>query len=286
MIELSGDSQSGVPTPISKSAMNEETQKQEREYPDMNVRGARRPIMHPRVYRQVRAAMSRYRNQGKWKAWGLHRVRKQGIAILLRGPVGTGKTSIARWMGKEMGRRVKTLDVSTIASGEPGASEREVIKFFELCTEEECMVFMDECDSLLGNRTEISADGRTWQLSTMEQIMLQMNMFPWPIVCATNHADMLDPALADRFLFIIDVERPDEPRRVLLWKQKWPDEFPLKLKGKDAVMLSKYDLSGRQIENVICAVGSQCIADETMPTFEMFKEAAITEEGKHVEKSA
>lgn len=282
MADISGSSLTGAAAPISKDMDTTEKKKKEQHFRSIKTSGIKRPIMHPSVFRDVRAAMSRYENASKWVKWGLHRIRKQGTAILLQGPPGTGKTSIALWMGKVMNRTVKTLDVSTVCSGEPGASERTVIEFFELCRKEKCMVFMDECDAMLGNREEISADGRTWQLSTMEQILMQLNVFEGPVVAATNHIGLMDPAIADRFIYIIKVDRPDYPRRLLLWKQKWPAEFPLKLKEKDLKNLAKHDLTGRQVENVLLAVGGECIERNILPTWVHFAEAATREEGKHI----
>lgn len=259
-----------------------ETKEQIKEYISVDLSHVIKPIISPQVERDVRAAMAQYQNRHKWRAWGLHKVRAQGTAILLKGPPGTGKTSIAKWMAKLMKKSMKTLDVSTICSGEPGASERGVIDFFDFCRANDCIVFMDECDQLLTNREEISADGRTWQLSTMEQIMVQMNVFQNPVFAATNHEGLMDPALADRFLYIINVPRPDFKSRIALWKQKWPQTFPLRLREKNLRMLAKHDLSGRQIESVLVSVGSDCIATNAKPTFDKFEDECVRESNKQI----
>lgn len=282
---ISGDSDLGVPTPASTN-MNEDQSKEEevkeKDYLELDLTRTIKPIMHPEVERDARAAMAMYLHRSKWRAWGMHKVREQGTAILLKGPPGTGKTSIVKWMCKLMKKKLKKLDVSTICSGEPGASEREVIEFFDFCRANDCAVFMDECDQLLTNRDEISADGRTWQLSTMEQIMVQMSVFQNPVFAATNHEGLMDPALADRFIYVVQVGRPDFARRTLIWKQKWPDLFPLRLKERNIRHLAKIDLSGRQIENVLVAVANTCIATQRKPTWEMFEETSLKETKKQI----
>jgi len=282
--QLGGSLNNEAPASFIPTHMEETEKLKSKEYRDVDLSGIRKPIMSREVEESVRSAISMYLNRNKWKAWGMHKIRKKGSAVLLKGPPGTGKTTIARWAAKEQGKKMKTLDVSTVCSGEPGESERGVIEFFEFCRENDCIIFMDECDSLLTDRAEISADGRTWQLSTAEQIMVQMEVFPNMIFAATNHEFLMDEALDDRFLFIIHVPRPNEKLRLAIWKQKWPQTFPLRLKEKDYRQLATFDLSGRQIENAICAAASEAIYRNQRPTLELFLRHCKREEKKKIKE--
>lgn len=290
--KLSGASDFGSTAPFDSTpnTMPDESEQTPEPKPfenaDVKITAVRKPIMTPEVEQCARDAMTQYNDRLKWRRWGMHKVREQGTAILLIGPPGTGKTMIAKWMAKEMGKKMKSLEVATVAGGNPGDSERNVIELFNMCRKEDnCVVFMDECNSILGDRSEVSADGRTWQSSTTEQVMLQINIYPGPVICATNHAEMLDSALEDRFLFVIKVDRPDFTRRLLIWKQKWPQSFPLRLKERDYKRLARYDLSGRQIENVIVAVASNCIRTKRRPSLSMFDTACEYEMQKHIKEN-
>lgn len=260
----------------------EEEQKKEREFLDEDLTGIRKPILPPATWTQVRAATAQFNNRALWKKWGMHKLRKQGNFVLMEGPPGTGKTITAKWMAKDMGKKMKMLHVATICSGEPGASEREVIRFFNACKDEDCVVYMDEADMLLGDRNLISADGRTWQLSTQEQIMMELNVFPGLVIASTNHPESLDEAMADRCLYIIKFQRPDLRTRRMIWKQKWPKTFPLKLKEEGFKELAKHDLSGRQIENAIIAAASECIEGNITPTLAIFNDAAGRQAAKRL----
>lgn len=293
--KLSGTLFDGGATPLfTQELMSEQNKPEEKENKkespidkaEVLIKRACRPIVDPEVDQMIQDAISQYMNRNKWKAWGLHKLREQGTAILLKGPHGTGKTTIARWMARQMNKKMVSLEIATIAGGEPGDSERNVISLFEKARElDNALVFMDECNSILGDRSEVSADGRTWQSSTTEQVMLQMNIYPGPVVCATNLPKAVDPALDDRFLFVIQVDRPKLAQRILLWKQKWPQTFPLRLKEKDYKRLAEHDLTGRQIENVIVAIASRCIRLRKRPNLTMFDNACETETKKHIYNS-
>lgn len=246
-----------------------------------------KPIMSAAVLRDVETALAQFKSRDLWRAWGMNSLREQGPSILLQGPPGTGKTSIARWMSHKIKKGFKMLGMQTLnGGGEPGMTERAVVEFFADCrARNNATIFIDECDHLLGNREEISAEGRTWQLGTLETIMMEMNKYKGLVICATNHEQMLDKALSDRFMFIVTVGIPDYGMRFLLWEQKWPDSLPLQNDtGRQFATLAKVELTGRQIENVIVNSVSDAIRRNTKPQWDTFHKMAAREITKHIGK--
>lgn len=241
-----------------------------------------KPIMSEQVEEDVLDLLVMYQKKDIWNAWGLNKIRKQGSGALLRGPSGTGKTMIAKWVARRLGKGCKILDMSMVGGGDPGQCERSIRDFFADARKRGwATIFLDECDNILANRATISDD--TWKLGSVETIMMEINIYAGMVLAATNHPEKLDPALANRFMAIIDVGEPDRIMRKRLWKQKWPERFPMHLTDDALVRLSRFELNGRQIETVLIRVGSHAIRKgikPKLPLFELFCEA---EKGKHIE---
>lgn len=252
--------------------------------PKNQVIKSTKPVMSEEVESDVLNALAQFHNKDKWKQWGMDELRDQGPSVLFKGPPGTGKTTIAKWMAKKVRKGWKVLDVGALSSGgEPGAMEKQVRLFFADARKRGNMtIAIDECDHILGNRAQISGDALTWMLGTIETLMTEMNQYKGLVLCMTNHDEKLDPALADRFMSIIHVDTPDMSMRKQLWKLKLPARFPFKPSLMDMKALAKPTLTGRQIETVILNVASYAIRTGKKPDMEMFKLFIAKEQGKHL----
>lgn len=240
-----------------------------------------KPVMSESVEADVLAALSQYTNRNIWERWGMDTIRKQGSCVLLYGPTGTGKTTIARWMAKRAKHGFKQLSLADVGSEEPGQTERNIHEFFDDCESRNwATMFMDEADHLLGDRRKV--DDTTWQLPAIETIMTRMVEYKGLVILASNHADALDPALASRFMAMIHVGEPDFDMRRRLWKQKLPNKFPLRFTEAQIRKLSKYELNGRQIETVFICVASHAIRLNKRPTLAMFELFAEREKAKKI----
>lgn len=243
-----------------------------------------KPIMSKQVEEDVLNSLSQFRNRGLWSKWGMESLREQGEAILLSGPPGCGKTTIAKWIANQVGKGFKQLDMSQLQSdGTPGSTESKVDEFFDDCKRRHnCTIFMDECEAILISRDSIGEAGLTWQLGTVNKIITRMNLYRGLILAATNHSSLMDSALTDRFISIIHVKRPDEQARRRLWKQKIPRSFPLKQTTEATNRLSHFDLSGRQIETVIINCASNALRLGKAPSIEMMEQYCQRETKKHL----
>lgn len=244
-----------------------------------------KPIMSPRVEEDVANVIVQFQKRDVWKKWGMDCLREQGPAVLLKGPSGTGKTTIAKYMAMKIKKGFKQLNVANLANdGTPGQTEKALSDFFADCQRRQnATIFIDECDHILLDRAGMGEAGKTWQLGTIEMLMMRMNMYRGLIICATNHPQSLDPALSDRFLAIIDVDIPDFEMRQRLWQQKIPLPFPLQFNEEIIKLLSKYELTGRQIETVIINTASNAIRQNKKPSVAMFERFCEREKEKHLD---
>lgn len=125
---------------------------------------------------------------------GLRRV-KEG-RILCYGPPGTGKTAFARHLAAELGMRLLEFRASDILGPFVGLTERNIAEAFRSARKEGAMMLLDEIDSLLRSR---EGAGHSWEVTQVNELLVQMEEFPGILIACTNFPDGLDSAAARRF---------------------------------------------------------------------------------------
>lgn len=176
------------------------------------VRLEEKPILpHEPVYTDhVRTALERLvREREKISALleaGLDPTR----TVLFTGPPGVGKTLAARWIARETGRPLLTLDLSAVMSsylGRTGSNLRYVLDYAKSV---KCVLLLDELDAVAKRRDDF---GEIGELKRLVTVLLQ-ELDDWPpsglLIAATNHSALLDPAVWRRFEQQVDFPLPEK----------------------------------------------------------------------------
>ena len=121
--------------------------------------------------------------------------------ILLFGPPGTGKTEFVKYLGRQLDRRVLVVKGSDILDMYVGQSEQNIARAFRRAEAEHSILFFDEVDGLLQNR---SAASHSWEITQVNELLQQMENFDGIMVAATNFSKNLDPATMRRFTFKLE----------------------------------------------------------------------------------
>lgn len=134
---------------------------------------------------------------------------------LLLGPPGVGKTMAARWMAASLGLPLLVLDLSAVMSSLLGRTGMNLRHVLDYAKSRYCVLLIDELDSIGKRRNDDSDVG---ELKRLVNVLLQQ-LDDWPadgslLLGATNHPELLDPAIWRRFEVAIDFPLPDLSARV------------------------------------------------------------------------
>ncbi len=129
---------------------------------------------------------------------------------IFTGPPGVGKTLTARWLSTQLQLPLLTLDLSTVMSSYLGKTGNNLRAVLDFAKKNPSILFLDEIDAIAKKRADESDIGELKRLVT---VMLQ-EIDEWPVsgllIAATNHVELIDPALWRRFDLIIPFELPDQ----------------------------------------------------------------------------
>jgi transitional endoplasmic reticulum ATPase len=146
--------------------------------------------------------------------------RQLGVAapagIVLHGPPGTGKTTIAKAMASQIAASFYEMSAAELLSKWAGESEQRVAKLFtQARANRPSIIFIDEIDALLRRRQAESTS--KWEERVLSQFLRELDGLRGGagvlLVGATNRLDTLDEAIVGRRLEPIGVGLPDENGR-------------------------------------------------------------------------
>ena len=120
------------------------------------------------------------------------------FSLLLYGVPGASKTSFGRYLAEELGLQVINKTYTELSSCWVGETEKNIARLFEQAEKEKSLIILDECDTLLQDRTKAV---RVWETSQTEALLTAMEFHPYPFIMTTNLYNNLDPAVMRRILY-------------------------------------------------------------------------------------
>lgn len=140
--------------------------------------------------------------------------------VLLIGPPGNGKTSLAEAIAESLMLPLYTVRYEGIVGSYLGETASNLAKLFEYIRTRPCVLFFDEFETLGKERGDMHETGEIKRV--VSSLLLHIDALPSYVIAigATNHDNLLDQAAWRRFQ--IRVELPKPTRSNL---EKWFSNF-------------------------------------------------------------
>jgi hypothetical protein len=178
---------------------------------------------------------------------------REGMAILLHGPPGTGKSASVFDIAKKTGRNIMMVDISETKSMWFGESEKKIKQLFDqyrssLKNEKiEPILLFNEIDAVFSTRKKVGSSSVDQTENAIQNIILQeLEDLCGILIGTTNLTENLDPAFERRFLYKIIFSNPEADAREKIWKSK----IPYLTHSEAASLGEKYEFTGGNIENI------------------------------------
>ncbi len=142
--------------------------------------------------------------------------RNSNARICLYGASGTGKTAYAHFLADALDKPLLVKRASDILSKWVGEAEQNIAAMFEQAAAEDMVLLLDEADSFLSER---SGAQQSWEITQVNELLVQMETFDGIFIASTNLMDRLDSASLRRFDFKIKFDYMKPAQRFTMFTQ-------------------------------------------------------------------
>ena len=183
----------------------------------------------------------------------------RGVNILLHGPPGCGKTSLAKVLAAHLGTTLVPAGEADESGDEPTRGERlSDLRFAQslLGRDSRGIVFVDEAEDVLGGASDVSpmrimglSAGPDRGSRVFLHRLLEEN--PAPTIWATNRADGLDEAVLRRMTFAVEMRKPPTRVRERIWTRQL-EKYGIRATEEDIRKLNRdFDVSPGLAEGAV-----------------------------------
>jgi len=161
-------------------------------------------VLEKSVQERLGRVLREQRQQDKLRSHGLRPRNK----MLLLGPPGSGKTMTASALAGEMSLPLFTILLDGVITKFMGETSAKLRLVFDAINRTRGVYLFDEFDAIGGRRSSANDVGEIRRVLNSFLQFLEQDDSRSILVAATNHPEMLDPALFRRFDDVIEYSLP------------------------------------------------------------------------------
>ncbi len=160
--------------------------------------------------------------------------------ILLSGPPGNGKTSIAEALASALMVPLITVRYEGIVESYLGETANRLNELFDYVKTRRCVLFFDEFDTIGKERGDSQETGEIKRV--VSSLLLQIDRLPSHVivVTATNHPELLDRAVWRRFQLKLDILPPNR-KQIGMWIDGYEKENKLELEYTKQTLINNLE---------------------------------------------
>lgn len=143
---------------------------------------------------------------------------KAGTNLLLYGPPGCGKSHLAAYISQRLSLPMYVARLDGLISSFLGSTAKNIRSVFEFASRTPCVMLLDEFDAIAKLRDDQQELGELKRVvnSFIQNIdSLGRDII---LIAATNHEQLLDPAVWRRFQYLLHIDLPNLDQREAFWK--------------------------------------------------------------------
>jgi AAA+ superfamily predicted ATPase len=213
--------------------------------------------------RQLRELLDRIRLRSRDEheaMLGVALGRSKGLLALFAGPSGTGKTLAAEIIAAQQGLDLYKIDASMVVSKWLGETEKNLGRVFADAEGSDALLFFDECDSLFGQRGEISEARDRWANLQTNYLLQRIEEYSGTVILATNLRQNIDDAFLRRIHVVVEFPAPDAPLRLEMWRRSIAPAASALTEADLRQIADRFTLSGGSIRNVAVDAAYRALA--------------------------
>lgn len=175
---------------------------------------------------------------------------KDGYRVLFYGPEGTGKSTAASILAKEISTNIYRVDLAATVSKYIGETEKNLARIFDTAEQNGWILFFDEADALFGKRTEVKDAHDRYANLEVSYLLKRIENHNGLVILASNMKSTIDDAFIRRFHSIIHFPPPTIEERKRIWEIALADNKLLTNEARLNSLAGNHELSPAAIIHI------------------------------------